>query len=378
MLKFFSSMKAGLVIMGLISIASIIATLQPQSTIYESFWFRGLLLLLTINLTVCTTRRLPALLNKFSNSPTMNIGEINSEKAQKANNSQEAEDKIIKTLSSQGYKTNIVKEGNKSFVFARKGFADLLAPHFIHISLIIIAVGALMGSFGHKENVSGEVGQTVEIPQQLGKVHLHMKVNDFQTLYDSNNDIDNWISDITILDENDIELARGTTKVNNPFKYKNMTFYQSGYGYEHNVSIKGDQEGDYVIPVGKLFSLADRMVRIEPAMGKGLVLKVFESHTKFDTYDLTAGTVVNLPKDTTFTYVGEKAYTVLRVKTDPGTPVVMAGFLIMSIGSFLIWTSRYREVRIGFDHNKGLVQFNVVSKNKSLQDEIKEELSSLV
>ncbi|MBZ4654525.1 MAG: ResB protein required for cytochrome c biosynthesis-like protein [Peptococcaceae bacterium] len=377
MLKFFSSMQAGLVIMGLIIIASIVGTLQPQSSIYQAFWFNGLLLLLTINLTVCTSRRLPGLLEKFKGFSPEDKEKFPVEQGIQVDNSRNSEAKILEALKNKGYKIDLFAESDYSRIAARKGMLYLVAPHLIHISLIVIFVGALIGSTGETANVGGYVGDVTDIPEKVAKSHLHLEIKDFKTIYDKDKAVDNWESSIAVL-AGDRVVAEGTTKVNHPFKYKGMTFYQSGYGYNHMIEVKGEAEGKHLIPLNKVLSLAGRMFKIEKAPGTGYVLKVYESHTKFDTYELKEGTVVNFPNATTMKYLGEKPYTVLKVKTDPGTPVVMGGFFLMTLASFLFWTGSYREIKIGFNHTKQLARFQVICRNKSVQEELHKELTALL
>lgn len=377
MLKFFSSMRAGLVIMGLIIIASIAGTLQPQSAIYQSVWFNGLLLLLTINLTVCTSRRIPGLVKKIKGFPPEVQGIFPEEQGIPVDDPRNSEARILEVLKNKGYKISLFTERDYSRIAARKGLLHLVAPHLIHISLIVIFVGALIGSAGETANVGGYVGDVAAIPEKVAKSQLHLKIKDFKTIYDKDKAVDNWESSIAVLAGDKI-VAEGTTKVNHPFKYKGMTFYQSGYGYNHLIEVQGEAEGKHIIPVNKVLSLAGRMFKIEKAPGAGYVLKVYESHTKFDTYELTEGTVVNFPNATTMKYLGEKPYTVLKVKTDPGTPVVMSGFLLMTLASILFWTGSYREVIIGFNHTNKLARVQVICRNKSVQEELHKELNVLL
>ncbi len=377
MLKFFSSMKAGLIIMGLIIIASIAGTLQPQSTIYKSFWFNGLLLLLTINLTVCTFRRIPGLLEKIKGFSPEEKEEFPVEEGIKVESSRDREAKILEALRNKGYQVNLMKERDYSRIIARKGILYLIAPHLLHISLIVIFLGALIGSTGESINVGGYVGDVTPIPEKVSKTHLLLKIKDFQTVYDKDKTVDNWESAVALLAGESI-VAEGTTKVNHPFKYQGMTFYQSGYGYNHLIEVQGEAEGKHIIPLNKVLSLAGRMFKIEKAPEMGYVLKVYESHTKFHTYELKEGTVINFPNATTLKYLGEKPYTVLKVKTDPGTPIVMGGFLLMTIASLLFWTGSYREIKIGFNHTKQLAKFQVICRNKSVQEELHKAIAAFL
>ncbi len=258
---------------------------------------------------------------------------------------------------------------------AKKGSANLIAPHLLHISLIVVILGAFIGSFGANDRIMGFVGEQIDIPSKIAQ-KMAIQVNDFQTLYDMDGNVDNWVTDITIL-TNENEVFSGTTRVNNPLKYKGIVFYQSSYGYRHLIEIKGEQDDFFAIPDGKTFNVGDTFFNIQH-LKDGVLIKLYEGRSVVDAKYLNEGDTIDFPTGETLEYLELNPYTVLAVKVDPGTNIVMIGFFLMIVSSMMFWSGRYQEVNAVLDKVENKLYVNIKCKNEDIKQDINDQLAKRV
>ena len=120
----------------------------------------------------------------------------------------------------------IEKEGRIS-ILAEKGILGRFGSLITHISIIIILVGAVIGSIGgFKENVSILEGETLQVPH----ADFSLRLDAFELEYykDSTRPKD-YKSTLAVV-ENNKDVLTKTIEVNDPLSYKGIFFYQSTYG----------------------------------------------------------------------------------------------------------------------------------------------------
>lgn len=240
MFRWLTSVKTAMGLILLIVIGSITATILPENLhIYQSFWYRGLLLLFCLNLIFCTVQKIPLVIKMLNEKPKPEQDIANSESF-KLRDSSKSEKSILKFFKKEGYQVKSNNSPEVSAIIAQKNRPNLLAPYLLHLSLVIVFLGAFFSSFGVNENISCNVGETVPLPQKLLK-GVSIKVEDFKTLYDQSGNIDNWQSTFRLAKQGKLTEPQ-TVKVNQPFEYEGVKFYQSGYGSGHEVQITGGQE----------------------------------------------------------------------------------------------------------------------------------------
>ncbi|KJS19238.1 MAG: hypothetical protein VR72_19680 [Clostridiaceae bacterium BRH_c20a] len=378
MFKYFSSMGLGLGLIGLIAILSIIATFQPGSLIYSSFSYRGLLLLLCLNILFCTSKRLPHLVQKFSRKDL--FSSFNKEKLNNYKNIKKPEEsiqQIRKYFKDHKFRVFEKTDPQYTYVLATKKKLDLAAPHIIHISILIIVIGAIIGNFGGSESVQCNLGQIVPLPERVS-AEYQIKLNDFQTIFDDRGDIANWRSAFTLF--RDVEpVKEGITQVNDPFKFKGMKFYQSAYGYNHEVKIKmGTAEEIMEFPSNRGVQLNENVVIVFAQSEDGYILQKYENNHLKEIFELNSEQDIPLIDGFTLNDHKVKPYSVLKVKTDPGLPVVMSGFLLMSVGFFLSWFGKYQEIKIELEHDKSAIGYSVNTKDKWNKEKLQKDLEKII
>jgi cytochrome c biogenesis protein len=370
MLKFLSSVKLAVILIAAIVIASIYATLNPQINVYGSIVFKGLLVAFTFNLFLCTSLTAPTAFKKLTKVP-LNLEKVFKGDAIDLDDTNCCEERLKDFFEKKKYKVKQEKINDKLVFLAQKGLANLIAPHLLHIGLIIVFIGAYFSSFGTQGQIMGFIGDMVDVPSEISE-NMAIKVNDFQTLYDEQGAVDNWVTELAVFIDGK-EVAVGTTRVNHPFKYKGVVFYQSAYGYSHIIEASGTEEGFYAVPDGKMINVGNNAFNIRMFEDK-ILLKAYENNEVIYGNYISPGDVQQLPNGLTIKYLELYPYSVLLVKNDPGTTVVMIGFIIIIIASMMFWTGRYREIHCGINLKERKLSILINCKNKDLRREVKKEL----
>jgi len=368
MIKFLSSIKLAVTLIAIMTLASVFATLYPNIEVFGTFWFRGLLLLFCLNLLVCTLKSLPGIYRRIKSEPAG----VNAERAKQLELSgMESTEDFVDYLKAKGYQVKVSSADGRQNILAQKGILNLIAPHLLHLALIIVLIGGYLSSFGVEDQVTCFVGEKAEVPAAVAP-GMVIEVNDFRTVFDNEGAIDNWITDFNIYIDDIKTVSGGATKVNAPLKHNGVSFYQKSYGYYHLIELEGEQDGTFQVPDKRIFRLGEQIFNITYT-NAGPLLRFFEGHDIVKELILKNGEKIDFPGGNVLTYLQPYPFTVLGVKKDPGTWVVMTGFLLMTVASFFFYTGRYREVRVSIDQEKAYLMVNC--KTKGLKEQIMEEIS---
>ena len=417
---FFCSLKLSISLLIGLALTSIIGTVVPQGNIppeylqtiseskfklyqslsffdmYHSWWFMLLLYLLTVNLVACSIKRLPRVW-KMVFEPQLVMDEALEKSLSLTHEFKMSGDAVtqLKAFLSAEVSTPVVTEKDGAVhLFAQKTPWCRLGVYVVHLSIIIIFVGALIGSFfGYKafaNIVEGTSIDTVftqkENPIKLG---FAVKCESFSVSYYNTGAPKEFKSILTILENG--QPVKGYEKipviVNDPLSYKGITFYQSSYGqtgdgavYHFNVSRRGAAGGaDLNLKKGEQATLsggatlevleATQNVRQFMPEFSGPAAKVmlkmpgrnpesfivFKNHPEIE--EQRKGELV-------LRYAGgdEKLYTGLQVAKDPGVWIVWLGCAFMTIGIYMAFFLSHNRVWIRFSNGK-VVMGGTASKN---------------
>ena len=402
---FFCSLTLTISLLILLAVTSIIGTVIPQGPqqeylehisqmkirlysalgffdMYHSWWFILLLYLLTVNLVSCSIKRLPRVW-KIIAEPNliMNSGLEKSlsltHEFKMTGNAATLRDKMTAFLK-QEFAPPVVTEIDGDYhLFAQKTPYCRLGVYVVHFSIIIIFIGALLGSYiGYKGFVNIVEGASVstiynlrtEKPIDLG---FAVKCEKFSVSFYDTGAPKEFKSILTILENG--QPVPGYINipivVNSPLTYKGITFYQASYGqagegalYHFTVQDKkggapqaitarqGERTplpgGGYMlvleaVPEVKMYmpQLSGAAAKIEMAVAGGAPQQVvlFQNYPRFD--ERRGG-------DQIFTYDGaeEKFYTGLQVAKDPGVWVVWLGCGLMVAGICLAFFFSHKRI----------------------------------
>ena len=68
----------------------------------------------------------------------------------------------------------------------------------------------------------------------------------------------------------------------------------------------------------------------------------------------------------------------MAVKVDPGTNIVMLGFLLMIVSSTMFWSGRYREVNAVLAKTENKLYVNIRCKNEDIKQDVNNQLAKRV
>ncbi|MGC9966697.1 MAG: cytochrome c biogenesis protein ResB [Syntrophobacteraceae bacterium] len=391
-----SSLKLTLVLFFALAASSVVGTLLPQgvsapelrghfspavvslidllglNNLYHSIWFRVLLLLLCINMVACTVERLPKTvrlirrpedpfdsrkLSKFSFSASI-VAPMSQEQAQS----------IVETAvgESFGPLRRIGSQGPFCAV-SEKGRWSGLMVYGVHVSVLIVLVGAMVGSYvgfkGTMNLVEGETSDEVLLAgeREVKELPFMVRCDKFDVSFYDTGAPKEFRADLAIIDKG-TEVLKEPVVVNGPLTYQGITFYQASYGttlkgaaieltggdpartiamdlpFRERVTIPGTREWltitEYeqdLMRFGQAIEIKFEKEGQRPSIQWILVDRAFHGN-RIENYQVR---VVRADR---------VRYTGLEVKKDPGVWLVWAGFTFMTLAIGLTFYSSHRKL----------------------------------
>jgi cytochrome c biogenesis protein len=350
--------------------------------VYSTWWFLSLLVLFGTSLTACTfTRQFPALKSarrwKFYDKPRSFEKLALSTEIPKG-----SVDNLIPLLEQRNYK--VFREGNT--LYARKGIIGKIGPIVVHAAMLIVLVGAIWGAmtgFIAQEMVpSGQTFQVrnvfeaglfsrAQIPQDWA-----VRVNRFWIDYTPDGTIDQFYSDLSVVDPQGKELKRETIHVNNPLRYDGVTYYQTNWGIA-GVKVQLNNSPIFQLPMAQLDTggngkLWGTWIPTKPDLSEGVALVTKDLQGTLLTYNPKGeflgvvrpgmGLKINGVTLKVLELIGS---TGLQIKADPGVPIVYTGFGLLMIGVIMSYISHsqiwaletLQRLYLGGKTNRALVTF---------------------
>lgn len=418
--EFFCSLKLSIALLIGLALTSIIGTVIPQGNIppeylqrisetkfkfyqaagffdmYHSWWFILLLYLLTVNLIACSIKRLPRVW-KIVSEPQLVMDEKYEKSlalTHEAKVSGDAVGKMKSFLKGIMGEPVVTEIDGATYLYAQKAPWARLGVYVVHLSIIIIFIGAMLGSFfGYKAFVNIPEGTSVdtiytqkEVPIKLDFA-LHLE--SFSVSYYNTGAPKEFKSILTVL-ENGKPVPGYTsipTIVNKPLSYKGITFYQSSYGqsgegsvYHFTLVPKGAASGQHF----------DMKKGDSVTIGNGTTLEVLEATQDVRQFmpefsGPAAKVKLQVPGKQPETFIvfkdfpdiekqrggpfmlvyggaDEKLYTGLQVAKDPGVWIVWLGCALMTIGIYIAFFISHNRIWIRIANGR-VVMGGSASKN---------------
>lgn len=324
--------------------------------VYRTWWFLAILILFGSSLTACTfTRQFPALKAaqhwKFYDQPRQFQKLALSAELDKGSLNQ-----LTELLQQRRYK--VFQEGDK--LYARKGLVGRIGPIVVHASMLIILGGAIWGSitgFVAQEMVpSGDTFQIKNIIEagswalpQVPK-DWSVRVNRFWIDYTPEGRIDQFYSDLSVLDKQEQEVDRQTIHVNQPLRYRGVTLYQTDWGIA-GIRVRLNNSPVLQLPMASLNTggkgrIWGTWIPTKPDLSEGVALIAKDLQGTLLLYD-PKGQLINTiragmsaPVNGVRLSIDEViGSTGLQIKADPGIPFVYAGFGLLMLGVVMSYFS---------------------------------------
>ena len=355
--------------------------------VYRTWWFLSLLVLFGTSLTACTfTRQLPALKAaqkwKYYEEPR-NFTKL----ALSAELEGVCLSSIPSILQQKSYRifqgTNQKKD---DILYARKGIVGRIGPIIVHIGIVAILLGGIWGAmtgFMAQEMItSGDTFQVKNIVDAGAWSSTDVlkdwsvRVNRFWIDYTPTGGIDQFYSDMSVLNNDGQEVNHEKIYVNKPLRYHGVIFYQTDWGIS-NVRVRLNKSPIFQLPMVQLDTkgrgrIWGTWIPTKPDLSEGVSLLAKDLQGMVLIYD-AQGKLINTVRAGMSTPVNGvnlqildvMGSTGLQIKFDPGIPIVYTGFGLLMLGVVMsyfshsqIWALQKGEtLYIGGKTNRAQVAF---------------------
>jgi len=347
--------------------------------VYKTWWFLILILLFGVSLITCTfLQQLPSLkiarrcqffrtteqFCRLKISTILNDFSLN---------------KIVSRLKVSQY--SIFQQ--KNIVYCYKGLIGRISPIIVHISMILILVGTIMGSlFGFKSQEIVPKTETFHIQNILNNGQLTIipkvsaRINDFWITYTKQKTIAQFYSDISILNDEGNEIDRKTSFVNSPLIYKGIYYYQTDWNL---LGLRFQDLNRQIVEYPLVNILNDNnkvwltWIPSNKTLNDGMIIIIDNLQGYCSVYNDLGVFLGNLEineslnSNLNLTLLEIISSTGLQIKTDPGIPIIYAGFLFLMISTLTsyisysqIWILQKRkEIFIGGNTTRALFEFEL-------------------
>ena len=399
---FFTSVRLTIVILLTLAATSIIGTLIPQNQepaayfqafggflyrlfdlfglfdMYHSGWFQLLIVLLTINIIVCSIDRISATRRiLFVRKPAFNLARFRNLKHKekfKDDRSTDQLKEVCQAYVKRHYRHSQVETTDTGYaIYGEKGRWTRFGVYTVHLSVILLLIGGLIGSiFGFDGWVNIPEGESVSqirlrSQAQVLQLDFEIRCDDFDVSFYETGAPKEFRSTLTILEQGR-EVVKKDIIVNDPLRYKGISMYQASYGQIPSdklvLSFTSAKTGMiYTRNAGD-----NQLLTIPEKLGT-FVLKELRRSAKFNGHDIGDAYIgiltppnadpveVILParfpsfdkmrKGEVVIAVVEQVqryYTGLQVARDPGVWVVYSGFILMIIGCYITFFMSHQQI----------------------------------
>ena len=399
--KFFTSIKLTVIVLLTLAVTSILGTLIPQNEdpaayvqaygefafrlfstlglfdMYHSWWFQSLILLLTVNIVVCSIDRLSATRNiLFVRKPSYHVSRFRKLKNKETFDDDRSPEQIRTLYASyfeRAFRHSQMENTEKGFcIFGEKGRWTRFGVYTVHLSVILLLVGGLIGSiFGFDGFANIPEGETVT-SVRLGNngktlpLPFELRCDDFNVSFYDSGMPKEYRSSLTILEDGQPVLTKEII-VNDPLRYKGISMFQSSYGpmppNKASLNLTSKQTG----MIYKKQVIVGEVIELPENLGT-FVLNGFDSAASFRGQNIgeaLRGTLT--PKQgnpveillplrfpsfdkmrrgnliVSLAALEQRFYTGLQVTSDPGVWLVYMGFIIMIIGCYITFFMSHQQ-----------------------------------
>ncbi len=445
-LRFFSSVRLTIVLLIIIAIVCILGTLIPQQDgavefarglspelfrlfsafglfdMYHAPWFRFLIGCLTLNILVCSIDRFPGTWKLFRAKPRPERSKpfdgLPPQQTFKVRGDVKGASDPVSQFLKRRFRGIIEKKADdKHFFYSEKGRYSRFGVYLVHLSVVMILIGALVGFFsgfeGYVNIMEGEQVDSIKLKKRIipFKLGFEVRCDGFTVDFYENNAPKEYKSQLSFLVNGEL-VEKRSLLVNHPAQFRGVTFYQASYGTVPGKKIslkisqdKGEQnsialdveagtptqlpgnEGEFSIIDTKadfMNSGAAVLISIRPINGEKKQFWVFQDFEKIR--KRLPGPMLQSPKfdpasfkPYTFFLDGVESsyYTGLQVNKDPGAPIVWIGFFLIIAGFFVTFFMSHRRIWVRISSEAGGARISVAGISNKNPVGLKRELEHL-
>jgi len=347
------------VLLIILALVSLVGTVRIQ--VFGTVWFLLPLGLFVLNLTACLIRGLPQAVRRSRQRLTPAAALELPERARfswpkNSNPHPQVEQALNREL---GMVQKSAEEDRLVYYWERGRFRPL-GPYVVHLALLAILAGALMGKFlgveGQLALKEGESSKSFISEGEEKPLGFQARLDNFQVLYYPDGTPREFRSDLTLTKPGQAP-EQAVCRVNDPVSFGGFTFYQSSYGHTVRLEVReGETSRVMEAQVGETMQLPGgkasfQVLEYQPNLimpggqggqgrnlGPAARLAYWEGHG----HPWIIVLLKNHPELTDnqlgpyqFFLQDSKFFSVLQVKHDPGVWWVYTGFILLLPGFYL-------------------------------------------
>lgn len=427
LIEFLASVQLAIFLLFLLASTSIIGTLIQQNNpagfyveqygakaarlfqllnitdMYNSWWFLGLLMFFALNLTVCSLERIPGVIRLVRRDNLTSTPEqllkmpLNKEMTSPVASTKSA--LLVRQFFSEiGWKC-FEKKGEKNTIlfFAQKTPWSRYGVYVVHLSILVILAGAIVGSSTFTEKMLRLPGFAykgfVMLPEEAStdrvyatksnkpiELGFNLRCDEFHIAFYPNGMPKTYRSKVTILEQGKPILAHGI-EVNKPLHYKGVTFYQSSYQplpqFQAQLKKTGASATQATIQLAQENEWAEAGVRYgiikldtQGEVAKAAKIWFSDNIGEPTTFWVEMGKEKQLNRPSgQYQFTLQQSYaTGLQVAKDPGVWLVYGGCLLMLLGLYTAFFMSHRKLFVLVtprkDGKSHLIFAGTANKNK--------------
>lgn len=414
----FYTMKFGIILLVIIALVSLIGTVIPQANdpsfyrqtysplmaelilafgldnLYFSPWYLFLTGLLLINLFLCSINRFRPITKRSFEDPDLEKKLSSIDKfveIPKVENSK----KLFKDLGFGDYKEEEIEGQKIKYKFKNK--IGYLGSWLTHLAIIVVILAFGYGRYkGFDEYVYGVPGETLELENSDYKI----KIDNYNVLFRKDYTVEQYITELQILDKDGKEVDRGISMVNHPFRFDKFNVYQNSTGWAVDALLFKDKKSykEKILYKSEVFVEDD----------KKIALQLADFYPDFDMEDptkpKTASPFLNHPvalyalfydgqrvdmglnhigdpierEEYTFVLENPRMFTLVQVANDPGTGFALVGGVLLLLGLFLAFYVNPKEmILIEGENDRDKIYIKQSKHDKIFDRKVKKILEEL-
>lgn len=442
----FKSVRLTIFILIILAIASIAGTLIPQQEgaaefaqglspgmlrifdaldlfdMYHALWFRLIIAFLALNLIICSVDRFPTAWKRIKTRPAPDrskpFDNLPPERIFTIKGSLGSAAEQLKAFMQARYRNvSDKREGKEYFLYGDKGRYTHMGVYIVHLSVLLIIMGGIIGSFAGIEafvNIAeGETVDAIRMRKTRATYPLPFQIHckKFTVEFYKNGSPKEFRSDLQFLADGKV-LKEGALRVNHPITFQGITFYQSTYGEIPGgpVRIKILRQGseseaeELVVPMEKPFPLPGKdgrfevatvrdnfmrlgpaaLIRVYPPEGEEKAFWVFQRQQMIK--ERFPGIFEKYPKLNSASYppyvffleeFQSMYYTGLQANRDPGVFLVWIGCFLMVGGFFVTFFTSHRQFRVRIQGKKDKLRISIAGNTNKNAVGLERDLDNL-
>ena len=315
--------------------------------VYKTWWFITCIVLFGLSLFTCTIlQQLPGL--KISRRCQFFR---NPQQFQRLKVSTKLKNFNFQKLLSNIKQTQYSVFHQRNIIYAYKGLIGRIAPIIVHFSMILILIGTVLGAVnGFKAQEIIPKTETFHIQNILSKGQFTVipkvstRINDFWITYTKQKTINQFYSDISILNVEGNEIDRATIYVNSPARYRGIKYYQTDWNLI-GLRIENENIETFQYPLINFGNAQNKIwitwIPKTLDLDTGIIVlmdnlqgycSIYNEFGEFlGNLELNEFGKLNFP----ITLIDILSSTGLQIKTDPGIPLIYTGFLFLMISTLI-------------------------------------------